>query len=391
MRDGQAAAMRAAEDAVQAADPWLAAVRAAVAEPSIPDLHAQPIVDLARGEVAGYEVLARFPGPPQAAPDEWFAVADRAGLAAYLEARVLDRALQLRSSLPRGAFLSVNVSTHLLASEPVQQVLARAGSLAGTVLELTEPVPEQRPDLTNALCSVTAVGGRIAIDDAGAGHHGMRQMATVRPALVKLDRSLVGGIDTDPTKAAVVEMLGDFANRLDARLLAEGIETEAELRTLVGLGVPLGQGFLLARPDLPWVGLTEAVIALLRSEAHAGRDGHVAELVEDADVVGAGSGEAPQTGQIIVEVDRGEHPVAMRHATGGQLHRTTGPALLMVLPSDRIEHVAHTALARSSPHRFEPLVCVDIAGRLVGVVRMERLVSALAARASDPLSAPGHS
>jgi EAL domain-containing protein (putative c-di-GMP-specific phosphodiesterase class I) len=371
--------MRAAEAAVQASDPWLAAVRAAVAEPSVPDLHAQPIVDLTRAEIAGYEVLSRFPGPPEAAPDEWFAVAHRAGLAAHLEARVMSRALELRDSLPAGAFLSINLSTELLPSEPVQQALARAGSLAGTVVELDGPVTDDAQDVVAALRTITDAGGRIAIDDAGAGHHGMTQIANIRPALVKLDRCLVSGIDTDPTKVAVVEMLVDYVNRLDARLLAEGIETEAELTTLVALGVPLGQGFLLARPDLPWVGLDTGVAGLLRSQAaHAGHDGHIAGLVEEADVVAAGSVDQPHTGQIIVEVDRSGRPVAMAHATSGTLRRTTSPALQVVLPSDRIEHVARTAIARTAAYRFEPLVCVDVLGRLVGVVRMERLITALA-------------
>ena len=73
-------------------------------------------------------------------------------------------------------------------------------------------------------------------------------MLAIRPDLVKLDRSLADGVDRDPAKAAVVEMLGALAGRLDAWLLAEGIEREAELETLVGLGVPLAQGYLLARP-----------------------------------------------------------------------------------------------------------------------------------------------
>jgi hypothetical protein len=251
--------------------------------------------------------------------------------------------------------------------------------LAGTIVELDGPVIDGAQDVVAALRTITDAGGRIAIDDAGAGHHGMTQIASIRPALVKLDRCLVSGIDTDPTKAAVVEMLVDYVNRLDARLLAEGIETEAELATLVALGVPLGQGFLLARPDLPWVGLDAGVAGLLRAQAaHAGHDGHIAALVEDADVVAAGSGDQPHTGQIIVEVDRGGRPVAMQHATSGTLRRTTNPALQVVLPSDRIEHVARTAITRTAPYRFEPLVCVDVLGRLVGVVRMERLITALA-------------
>jgi EAL domain-containing protein (putative c-di-GMP-specific phosphodiesterase class I) len=371
--------MRAAEQAVQAADPWLAAVRAAVADPAVPELHVQPIVDLVRAEIAGYEVLSRFPGPPDAPPDHWFAVADRAGLSAHLEARVLRRALGLRSSLPHGTFLAVNVSPHLLGAEPVVEVLADAGSLTGTVIELSGRVPDDMAELARSLERVTSVGGLVAVDDAGAGHRGMTQIATLRPALVKLDRSLVSGIDADPTKTAVVEMLGEYASRMDAWLLAEGVETEAELEALMRLGVPLGQGFLLGRPALPWPALRLDVIDLVRrAEARPGTTGRIGSLVEEAERVAVNAPDQPHTGQVLVEVDRGDRPMAMRHATGATPRRTAVPSLLVVLPSERVEQVARKAIERAAPYRFEPLVCADVAGRLLGVVRMERLVAALA-------------
>ncbi|MEA2632221.1 MAG: hypothetical protein QOE66_2440, partial [Chloroflexota bacterium] len=89
---------------------------------------------------------------------------------------------------------------------------------------------------------------RIAVDDAGAGYASMMHVVELGPSLVKLDLSLVRGIDADPVRQALIAGMRFFAERTDCRLLAEGIETEAELATLAGLGVLLGQGYLLGRP-----------------------------------------------------------------------------------------------------------------------------------------------
>ncbi len=88
----------------------------------------------------------------------------------------------------------------------------------------------------------------LAIDDAGAGFSSLRHILELRPAYVKLDRSLVPDVDRDPARQALVAGMQHFAAATDCRLIAEGIETEAESATLAGLGVTLGQGFHLGRP-----------------------------------------------------------------------------------------------------------------------------------------------
>jgi EAL domain-containing protein (putative c-di-GMP-specific phosphodiesterase class I) len=93
------------------------------------------------------------------------------------------------------------------------------------------------------------------VDDTGAGYAGLRHVLELRPALVKLDASLVSGIDRDRDKRYVLEMAGIVAERIDAQLLAEGVERPAELETLRALGVPLGQGHFLGSPAPPWTGL----------------------------------------------------------------------------------------------------------------------------------------
>ena len=91
-------------------------------------------------------------------------------------------------------------------------------------------------------------GTRLAVDDAGAGYASLRHILTLRPDFIKLDRDWVEAIDGDAARQALVAGLLHFARSLGARLVAEGIETEAELTTLQAIGVELGQGYLFARP-----------------------------------------------------------------------------------------------------------------------------------------------
>jgi EAL domain-containing protein (putative c-di-GMP-specific phosphodiesterase class I) len=104
------------------------------------------------------------------------------------------------------------------------------------------------PELELALLELRARGARIAVDDAGAGYAGFTQLVRVRPDVIKLDRSLVAGVDADPLKAAVVRAFVHFADSAQAVVCAEGIETAAELHTITSLGANSGQGFLLGRP-----------------------------------------------------------------------------------------------------------------------------------------------
>ena len=101
----------------------------------------QPIVDLVRGTVVGYEALARFGDSGTRGPGPYLAAADRCGRSADLEAHLLGQALAARDTMPAGCFLAVNVSPHLLASPAVSGLLRAEADLTGLVLELTEHVP----------------------------------------------------------------------------------------------------------------------------------------------------------------------------------------------------------------------------------------------------------
>ncbi len=133
------------------AEDWPAALDRLLQRPETLRLVFQPIVDVVRGVVAGYETLARFTdpggGPSAASPDRWFAAADAAGMGALVEALVVERCLQLRADLPPDTFLTVDVSPHLLPEPELAGLLLGAGDLAPLVLELTEhqDVADVRP------------------------------------------------------------------------------------------------------------------------------------------------------------------------------------------------------------------------------------------------------
>jgi EAL domain-containing protein (putative c-di-GMP-specific phosphodiesterase class I) len=123
--------------------------------------------------------------------------------------------------------------------------------MAGTplILELTEHARiEDYVALRQALASY-GPGTLLAVDDAGAGYASLRHILELRPAFVKLDISIVRGIETDPVRQALVSGLVYFAGHTGSEMIAEGIETEAEANTLRVLGIRLGQGFLFGRPE----------------------------------------------------------------------------------------------------------------------------------------------
>jgi len=334
----------------------------------------QPIVDLASATVAGYEALARFPGT--ASPEVWFAAAHEAGLGAELEALALRKALAALPDLPPGTFLTVNVSPHLLGTAPVAAALAGPATLRRVVVELTEHLPTlDLPALREQTAALRGRGALIAIDDTGSA--GLQQLAEVRPQLVKLDRALVTGVDSDPVRTALVELVGTFAGRIDAWLLAEGVETPGELAVFARLGVPLAQGWLLGRPTPHFAPLAPEVVALVRKQtARAQLAGCVTGLLRPIRQREAGDtddGPAPY-----VVLDRAEAPVELVLADPRTGAAYRAPVSLQVPPSAGITDTLQRALARPPVHRFDPVLCTDRTGAVLGLLRIDDLAAAAA-------------
>ncbi len=229
----------------------------------------QPIVELATGRVAGYEGLTRFlESEPVRTPDVWFAQARRCGLGPALEARAIEVLLAV-GGRPAGTFVSVNVSPSGLLSAEVAAVLP--DDLTDIVIELTEDeVFSSDTALDAQIGALRARGARIAIDDAGAGYAGLQQLIRIKPEILKLDRSLITGVDTDASKIALLEALTRFASTTGAAVCGEGIETVEELRTLAHLDTTYAQGYALGRPGPAWPQMQDGVATLTTAEISQG-------------------------------------------------------------------------------------------------------------------------
>jgi len=208
----------------------------------------QPIVALRGRKVVGMEALARFAGLPLRPPNAWFAEADAMSLGVDLELVAVQKALDGLVDLAPDLYLSINVSPATLMDARFCSVVSKADPRR-LVLELTEHARVGDYDrLDQALNTLRAAGMRVAIDDAGAGFASLRHILKLRPELIKLDMSLIRDINADPFKQALATSLITFAEKSEATIVAEGIETEEELTTLVELGVGYGQGWFLGEP-----------------------------------------------------------------------------------------------------------------------------------------------
>jgi EAL domain-containing protein (putative c-di-GMP-specific phosphodiesterase class I)/AmiR/NasT family two-component response regulator len=232
----------------------------------------QPIVDLRGGRISGVEALSRFTDEPKRGPDVWFAEAAEVGLQAELEMTAARAALAELESLPEDAYLSVNLSPESVTSSMFRDIFLST-SVEKVVVEITEHAAVQDyAALANALREFRMGGGRLAVDDAGAGFASLRHILRLGPDIIKLDVTLTRGIDVDEASQAMAGALATFASKTHATIVAEGIETAEELSALRDLGIFQGQGYLLARPGhLPLA--SPFILALTHTDAEASRTG----------------------------------------------------------------------------------------------------------------------
>ena len=207
-----------------------------------------PIHDLSTREAVGVEALARFGSIPSRPPDRWFADAAALHLGRQLELRALRQALAVLPDVADRLYLSVNCSQGAAGSPELSDRLD--GVEHRIVLEITEhEAIEDYGALAERLAPLRERGLRVAVDDVGAGYASLRHALQLDPDIVKLDLSLTRGIDRDASRRALASALIAFADETGTTIVAEGIETAGELRTLRDLGVRYGQGFYLAEPS----------------------------------------------------------------------------------------------------------------------------------------------
>lgn len=211
-------------------------------------IHLQPIWSFLRKTPKAFESLVRFAGPMARTPDIWFAEAADVGLRVDLELAVLRHALDALDVLPSLVRLSINASPEAAIDQRFGAMISGV-PLDRLILEITEHARiEDYEDLVSVLAPFRDQGMALAVDDAGAGYACFQHIITLKPDIIKLDMTLTRSIDSDAARRALASALIFFARETGAELVAEGIETEAELQTLKVLGIHYGQGYLLGRP-----------------------------------------------------------------------------------------------------------------------------------------------
>lgn len=213
------------------------------------DMAYQPLVEAATGRTVGVEALARFPTDLGGTTASWFEEAAAVGAGTELELACVRLVRDHLADLPAELDVHVNLSPQALL-DPAVSALLHELPLRRIVLELTEhQIVGDYPLLSAVLAPLRAAGMRLAIDDAGAGFASMRHVLLLEPDLLKLDISLVRGIDTDAAKRSLCQALTGFAHATGAAVIAEGVETQAEADAIRALGVDLAQGYFFARPQ----------------------------------------------------------------------------------------------------------------------------------------------
>jgi diguanylate cyclase (GGDEF)-like protein/PAS domain S-box-containing protein len=223
------------------------------------ELHYQPLVDLASGGVFGVEALIRWPDPNGGLvpPGEFIPLAEEMGLIEAIGDWVVEE-LGRQDGRWRAEGLALELSFNLsprqlwqpdLATKILSRLDAAGVERANVVVEITESTAMIDPDRTQRiLTELNGCGLRLAIDDFGTGYSSLSRLKHLPVDILKIDRSFVRAVDSDPQAGDMVRAIIALAESLGMSPLAEGIETEAEWRFLVEHGCSLGQGYLFSRP-----------------------------------------------------------------------------------------------------------------------------------------------
>ena len=230
-------------------------------------LHFQPVVELATSEVIGVEALARWDHPRlgELQPRDFIPLVESTLLHNEFNAVIIERACRQlaawQDELSRPLSVWVNVSPNHLGDAFVDDLSRLIDDLQlvadRLVIELIEDSLIATPERIAVLESLHALGVRIAVDDFGIGDSQFSYLPDLPVDVVKLDKSFVQGIAGRPERQVLASSLIDLAHGLESEVVAEGIETRADLEVLERLGCDHAQGFLLARPrpadDVPGI------------------------------------------------------------------------------------------------------------------------------------------
>jgi EAL domain-containing protein (putative c-di-GMP-specific phosphodiesterase class I)/ActR/RegA family two-component response regulator len=210
----------------------------------------QPIVRAA-GDLYGYEALVRTGEASLPHPKALFNAAERLGRLPQLGGAIRAGVARAVSRIPRELALFVNLHSSELTDETLYEADgALTAAARGVVLEITELAAlDDIPEVRARVRALKDLGFRIALDDLGAGYAGLTSFTVLEPHIVKLDMTLVRGVDSEPIKRRLIKSMTSLCKESGILVVAEGVETKAEHDAVVELGCDLVQGFLIGRPD----------------------------------------------------------------------------------------------------------------------------------------------
>ena len=216
----------------------------------------QPIISLRDGTLFGYEALSRGPrGSAYESPSVLFNLAYNFNMVWQLEYICRIKALQSMPLLPPDTKLFLNVNPNIIHDKRIKQGMTKeylskySINSNRIIFEITEREAIYNiSDFKKTVLNYKQQDYQIAIDDAGSGYSGLNLITEINPDFIKLDMNLVRNVDTDDIKQSMIKSMLDFGMMTNTKLIAEGIETYEELKTLISLGIHYGQGFYIQRP-----------------------------------------------------------------------------------------------------------------------------------------------
>lgn len=231
----------------------------------------QPIVSLLDGEIIGYEALSRGPvDSPLQNPDQLFNAAQIHNKTWELEQLCRIKAIERGANIEKNKYLFINVDPYIFKDEKfkkgfTKEFLAKHNMSPDSIIfEITEKTCiEDYKSFKQALCNYVEQGYKIAIDDTGSGYSGLKMLSETKPHYIKIDMDLIRNVNADSFKQSLLECFVKLSEATNMKLIAEGIETEEELKTLIKLGVYAGQGFFLSRPAGTFLDIPNSVKDLI--------------------------------------------------------------------------------------------------------------------------------
>jgi EAL domain-containing protein (putative c-di-GMP-specific phosphodiesterase class I) len=289
---------------------------------------------------------------------------------ATLDADQVATALEAREQRPENTFLSVPVDAQEAVGTEIHGRIASAESLTGTVVEFGGR--RRLPDLSAIADEIRGAGGTLALSGGESGQPPLAAIVHLRPSIITLGRDWIRNLENSSRKQQMVESVSRLASAQDAWILADDVRSDAELRTLAELGVPLAVGPFIGAPGFDWPDIDLAAVSSVPGR-HRER-GPLQDLLRPvltvrsvAEAAALASNLEPEEHLVVVESNR---PKALICLSQGAME----PYEIMDVNVNMSLHDAlRRAEARSEAERWLPIAVTDDAGRFLGLINIDTL------------------